>query len=407
MIIINNDYFLKKIRKENQLPQASNDLKFDPVELVSEFLKGLLKREQEVLKRRFALHGKERDTLENIGKNYSITRERVRQIELSGLKKLKSIITKEEEALKLNAVKIAMGNILDEYGGLMREDYLLINILNLFEQANENIYKQNLLFVISYLLNDEWKKNFQDPDYETFWYLRDVNLEIMKNSVNHLIEFFNEHKQPMHLEELVKNIHNHNLYSERIVKELALNDYKYRGSNDNLSEIISNNERRERVKRMIISYLHISKKLNKNVLEQWGLTQWNIISPKRMNDKIYLVLKRENKPLHFIEIAKKINELAFDGKVAYPATVHNELILDKRYILVGRGVYALRDWGYNDGTVSEVIRTILIQSNEPLDKEELIEKVLSQRMVRKATIVLALTDRSKFKKNNEGKYMLV
>ena len=125
-----------------------------------------------------------------------------------------------------------------------------------------------------------------------------------------------------------------------------------------------------------------------------------------MSDKAYLVLRKTGKPLHFTEITDLINQTQFDKKMAYPATIHNELILDDRYVLVGRGIYGLQEWGYKTGTVIDVIIDILKSSDQPLSKEEIVKKVLEQRIVRKSTIYLALTNKEKIKKLPDGKYTL-
>ena len=109
--------------------------------------------------------------------------------------------------------------------------------------------------------------------------------------------------------------------------------------------------------------------------------------------------------MHFVDIAGKITQIF--NKKAYPPTVHNELILNKEYVLVGRGIYALVEWGYKKGVVADVIEDILQKSEEPLNRVQIVEKVLEQRLVKKNTIHLALTNKDKFKKSDSGKYSLV
>ena len=171
-------------------------------------------------------------------------------------------------------------------------------------------------------------------------------------------------------------------------------------------ELATGHERavEEAVSRAIHSYLTISKDIDRNILGEWGLSRWQTVTPKRMGDKVYLVLRKASKPLHFTEIANLINQAGFDAKTAYPATIHNELILDERYVLVGRGIYALKEWGYNTGTVLDVVSQILGESKVPLTKEEIIKRVLEQRIVRKSTILLALTNRNQVTKLPDGTY---
>jgi RNA polymerase primary sigma factor len=57
--------------------------------LVHAILEGLPPREADVVRRRFGLNGRDEQTLEEIGKEYGVTRERIRQIETKGLKALR------------------------------------------------------------------------------------------------------------------------------------------------------------------------------------------------------------------------------------------------------------------------------------------------------------------------------
>ena len=159
----------------------------------------------------------------------------------------------------------------------------------------------------------------------------------------------------------------------------------------------------EDINKILESYLRASRKIRQDIFNNWGLISWGIVKPKKINDKIYLTLKKANRPMHFTEIASTINENAFDGKIAYAPTVHNELILDDKYILVGRGIYALKDWGYKPGNVADVIEDVL-RENGPLTKDEIINKVLEKRNVKKSTVYLSLMNHKKIKKNDRAKY---
>jgi RNA polymerase primary sigma factor len=64
---------------------ASNDLK----DRVREVLKTLTPREEKVLKMRFGIDVASEHTLEEVGKDFSVTRERIRQIEVKALRKLR------------------------------------------------------------------------------------------------------------------------------------------------------------------------------------------------------------------------------------------------------------------------------------------------------------------------------
>ncbi len=157
----------------------------------------------------------------------------------------------------------------------------------------------------------------------------------------------------------------------------------------------------------IASYIGLSSELAKNPFSEYGMSSWGAIVPKRMNDKILLVLRKYGKPMHFTEIAQQINETGFDRRKAYPPTVHNELILNKQYVLIGRGIYALQEWGYKPGVVADVIVEAIKKEQRPMTRDELVKVVLAQRMVKRNTVLLALTNKSLFRRCPDGTYELV
>jgi len=102
-------------------------------------------------------------------------------------------------------------------------------------------------------------------------------------------------------------------------------------------------------------------------------------------------------------VAKQITKTF--GRKAHPATCHNELIKDARFVLVGRGLYALAEWGYSRGVVADVIKSIL-KKDGPLTKEEIISKVKKERYVKDNTILVNLQNGHYFKKTKDGLYAL-
>ncbi|MBU0597824.1 winged helix-turn-helix domain-containing protein, partial [Patescibacteria group bacterium] len=216
-------------------------------------------------------------------------------------------------------------------------------------------------------------------DFRQSWQIMHAPIRLLRDSITELIKIISEKNQPLTINEIIDLFKGTELFTK------------------NQSQISED---------IIISYLEISPGISKNPFDEYGLTEWGSIVPKRMNDKIYLILKRHKEPLHFTEIAQKINEAKFDNRKSYPPTVHNELILNDKYILVGRGIYALKEWGYKPGVVSNVLIDILKKENRPMSRDELVNQVLQQRIVKKNTIHLALTEKTKFKKLTDGTYQL-
>lgn len=362
---MNSEGILDKVLENKQAEDLNQ---FDALLVLQALFAELQEREQQVLSRRFGLAGEEPQTLEMIGKHFGVTRERVRQIETGSVKKLKKLLASSSE---LKQVENVLHQVLHQHGGAMEEDHLLDSMLS--ERKEERMHRAIVLFVIERLLSEKLDV-FHKPDhYHRSWKLVTVEHPAVENRVNALVDLVKSHNEPLHEDELVTKA---------------------------LERLTDGNER------VVRGHLRISKRLKQNIFGQWGMAEWTSITPKRMNDKIYLVLKHVKKPMHFTEIAQKINELGFDHKIAYPATVHNELILDEKYVLVGRGIYALSEWGYEPGVVSEVIRRVMERAGRPLSREEVVEKVLSQRMVGKSTVHLALMNKQHFMKRPDGLFVL-
>lgn len=347
---------------------------FHPQEILNTLLKNLKERETEVLNLRHGFSDNQPKTLEEIGKKFNVTRERIRQIENSALKRIKNLSTLEEA---LKSLEIIVNQTLEDYGGIMQEEHLIQEVL-IIPGATAANYAATY-FILSQLLKEKLHYLDNDEELRPAWKLPTLSLEAVKDILNALIDVINQSGQPLAAEKIYEQIAGGKLPGDW---NASLND------------------------QVVFSLLKISKKVAANPFNEWGLTHWETIALKRMSDKIYLVLKKEGRPLHFKEIAEKINAIGFDHKQANPATIHNELILDDKYVLVGRGLYALKEWGYKPGVVTEVIEEIL-KEDSPLSREEIIEKVLTKRLVKRSTIILALMNKDKFKKNQTGEYELV
>ena len=137
----------------------------------------------------------------------------------------------------------------------------------------------------------------------------------------------------------------------------------------------------------------------------WGLTKWPAVNPKNIRDKIFVILEAKKEPMHFSDIAKEIADSNFKRKNVTVQAIHNELIKDPRFILIGRGIYALSTWGYKKGTISDIIASILEKADGPLTKEEVVKQVLKVRKVKETTILLNLQNKKLFKKIDKNSYV--
>lgn len=331
--------------------------------ICSDLLKGLSQRVSDVIEKRFGLKSGERQTLEAIGQNYGITRERVRQIENVGI----SEICAKEEILK-PALKY-INDALKSLGGLKKEDVLL------FLLGSEK-FKNQAFFLLS--LDENLKRFPGSEDFYSFWMQDEESFKAAKEVINLTINKLRKENKTFGLDEL------------------------FDAQKTEFSKVLKNKSAKE----FFNSYIEVSKQIQANSEGKIGLRNWVEINPKGIKDRAYLVLKRIGKPLHFVKVASGIEKLPVAAKRIHLATVHNELIKDNRFVLVGRGLYALREWGYEPGFVKDVILKVLKEGKKPLAKEEIIKKVSEQRLVKENTILLNLQDKKYFLRDSEGKYQL-
>jgi len=386
--------------------KAEEVASLDAVEIINNLFNELEERERDILARRFGLHGGGRETLEEIGKRHNLTRERIRQIETSGIKRLRLLKNLENY---LSGLKNIILHLIEEHGGLMEKEYLFKSLVGFSlgkgkKSDNEANHKRHFDFLISKLLPDEFESVGATEHFKESFKLKFQSLDHLETLAAELLEKVKEAKKIFLTEELIDLFKQLDIYKEQREKfeqagSLDITDILANDFFKEPAEVVNNNK-------VLYSILQAAKKIEQNKFGYWGINDSREIKPKTINDKIYLVLKNHGKPTHFAEIADRINNIGFDKKVANAATVHNELILDDKYILVGRGLYGLKEWGYQKGTVVNVIEKIMALDSRPLSRDEIIEKVLAQRMVKKATINLALTDRNKFEVAADGKYKI-
>lgn len=353
--------------------QATHREHFTPRATYLKLAELLSDRERQVLWRRFGLGGEEPETLEAIGHVFRITRERVRQIERLGVSRL---CEKNQSQDLLKPIQQVVVELFEAEGGMVAADRLLKLLGDIADGASSNLLSflmQELLSNVIVALGGE------NTPYHSGWRLRTAAVEALDALVGVAEESVSLKGVPMSEEDLAQILLNARLSTP-------------------LGEPLTD-------ARMAVELLALSRSVKRNAFGEWGLSHWETVTPKRMNDKIYLVLKKHGKPMHFRELVERINQQAFDHKKAYAPTVHNELILDKKFVLVGRGIYALREWGYAPGVVADVI-VLILQERGPLDREAIVREVLKQRMVKKGTVYLALTNRQKFEHLSNGTYTL-
>lgn len=325
-------------------------------EMVNSALAGLKKdRDKEVLKRRGGINVSHQ-TLEQIGQDLNITRERVRQIEKAALARVRELQSQND------SFATVVDSLLQQTGGLISLNSVSKQLKLSEDQLPHAIF---LIRVNPNMLILDRNDHHSYLVGSTSTYTPDK----IKQVHEALVDAFKTHGKPSKFPNIVKYIDGP--HSVESLAELA-------AASNYLTELDGN----------------------------WGLTSWPEVNPKSIRDKIYLVLKRTGRPLHFSEIARKISELTANPKKVTTQAVHNELIKDKRFVLIGRGIYALAEWGYRSGTVADIIEEILREEGGPLQKDEIVKRVLARRQVKTTTIVLNLQEKPQFKRVEKGVYTL-
>lgn len=304
-------------------------------------------------------------TLAALGGRYNVTRERVRQIEVSALAELKRKIGENSQCLEI----LEKGKkVLKDAGGVLRKEALLGELQKSYEGLTENHLR---------LLIEAAKAFFEhndDRDYWSFYYL-DKNAEKSAgNFITQWAQFLKtkkEHVLSGKYEEELRGF----LKRKNISADHALN------------------------------FLRLSKKIHQNPFGDKGLTEWPEIKPRTIRDRAYLILKKKNDPMHFRVITKTINETGFEARQASAPTVHNELIKDDRFVLVGRGIYALAEHGYEPGTAREIIAKVL-KKHGPLRPREVISAIQRERFFKPNTILVNLQNKSYFERLPNGSYQV-
>jgi predicted Zn-ribbon and HTH transcriptional regulator len=320
-------------------------------------------REREIITRRFGLYDR-RETLEQIGDLLGITRERVRQLEKAIVIRLKIAAEENKIASVASFEKIFIRN-LTELGRIARVQDLTDHLIG--GRTTDQRERAHVAFIA------ELAPNLTVVD-ENDNYFHSIGIA----------EYGDDKKIKSEVDEIIKVIKKHGepLTVERIHDQLSYEHPSH-----------------------IRALASVSKSLA-HLKDNWGLVKWPTVNPKNIRDKIYVILAEKSKPMHFSEIAKSIKASSFKRKDVTTQAIHNELIKDKRFVLIGRGIYALDSWGFSKGTVSDIIVDVLSKSDTPLHRDEIVKRVLKSRQVKETTILLNLQSKPQFKRVAKATYSL-
>ena len=342
------------------------ELPFAPLQAAKTLLSILpAKRMRDVLERRFGLKGGEAHTLEAIGRQYKITRERVRQIEFDALRRLALGMPPE-----LAGFFDPIENAVRGHGEVMAERHL-------YTLVAPGRYHPHLRLLLT--VSPRFNSSPESDKYHSRWAVSREAAREVEASLERVIARLGDEGRPVSKDTL------HRFFSAD------------EGKQSNPPDAL-----------VADAHLGISKLISQNPYGEYGLISWPAISPRGIKDKAYAVLNKAGSPMHFRDVASAIDRAGWSkSKKAHPQTVHNELIKDERFILVGRGLYALQEWGYEPGTVRQVLISLLKSHGRALEREEIVRLAAQKRLVKPQTILLNLQDRSLFKRTEDGKYTLL
>lgn len=318
-------------------------------------------REREIVSRRFGLFDR-KETLEQIGEMLGITRERVRQLE-------KSVVIHLKASVEQGAIP-HVADFQSKVIELLEADGKIARVSELTKKLATNATREEQARVsfLCQLCSELIVINEDDSFYNSVGIRKAHDEKEIKKSVAQLIETIKQLGEP-------KDI-------KTIAKAAKIDDPKQAAALASTSKQLAT--------------------LN----GRWGLIKWPMVNPKNIRDKIYVILKENGKHMHFNEISTAIKQSDFKRKDVTTQAVHNELIKDKRFVLIGRGIYALKEWGYDTGTVADIITQVLKQAGEPLHRDEIVKRVLQSRYVKETTILLNLQGKPQFKRVAKATYAL-
>lgn len=340
-------------------------ISFKPQKITQKITLHLIPRARDVIMNRFGLteDGKKK-TLEEIGRKYNITRERVRQVEEAAI----NLVKKSDAYKNEQAIFDELKQIARNLGSIVAEHEFLSHI------SKDKSVQNHINFFLA--LADVFQKHREDKHFHARWSVDDKLASGVHDALRKLYASLKD-------EDLVPE-------SEMIKKFF-----------DQMKDVSEEYRNKEMAKR----WLSISKTISKNELGEWGKATSPNVRVRGVKDYAYLVMRKHGSPMHYKEVANFISK-TFGKKIHY-ATCHNELIKDSRFVLVGRGMYALAEWGYKAGIAREVIQDIFKKEGKPLSKEEVIEKVMKERYFKKNTVLVNLANPKYFKKNKNGLYTTV
>lgn len=325
-------------------------------------------RSMDILKRRFGLSNGERETLEEIGRDYGVTRERIRQIQKKALRKIQHPSTRSREAITVLVTKM-----LEENNIVISDseaDILVGKFFNNYEFDGSSFL--DLLSELNWIQRNEigdvsfYTTGKMNPSISIF--MKDVYIQLKSSG------------KSLSIDEISKLLITLNCkYSEWRNFEILI-------------ERLCNLDPRieERTPGKFTLYSHHSK------TDDWAFL-------------IREVLEKEDTPLHFTEIADNVNDALsnFNNKHIDVRRVHSILIERDEFSHSGvKGTYGLTEWGFRKETTAELIKECIKKAGFPLHWKQIFNYVSKYKDTKHANILAILNNKDIFTKLGRGTFGL-
>lgn len=318
-------------------------------------------RGKEIICRRFGLWNGKRETLSEIGKHFSITRERVRQIEVMSLRKIRSLFC-YDKCLGLFLKQFFNNKLLP----FLEKNYNIANHSELlqiiYDLDNENIgFDLANEFLTSVLGEPIFRRFVIDIDEEVVG-LSENDREFYLKLINLTSAYLKEKKIPQSIDDLVQ-------YFEK-------------------NQLIKNvNLEKDRIKRFITV-----SSIAKDSTGKFGLKKWRYFNSKSIHGMAERALIEINKSAHFTQIALLMNELFPEYGPFDSHNVHARIGSRKDiFVWVAPGVFGLKRWGLERPPyVKDYLIKLLKKTNKPMHVNELTERVLEKCNCSKSSVFLTL-----------------
>ncbi|HDZ9487128.1 TPA: hypothetical protein RUZ72_001254, partial [Vibrio cholerae] len=311
-----------------------------------------LKRDRDILYKRFGLEGSSKYTLEDLGTFYDVTRERIRQIEAKSIKELdKTLLGKLKSKKwrlcpKIYAAYKSLKSELYHFEWLVRKDDIDKVFSDHFGETLDDAYLDLFMEIMGYVKLPQSILGFRGSICESWSLAQKYNKKEIE-SVFVALDYIYDSPKSVPIFDLIVSAKKHNKNKKSI-------------SNNSIMVALSATTDIERDDdKVFVKFSRL----------------------RSASDKAYRVLESKSKPMHFSKITQEINFLEGSKGAIKETNLKNQLVADNRFSPIGRsGEWGLSEWdNLNNITIIQAIEKVLHESGEPLLFSEIKKRVSELR----------------------------